>query len=77
MAITKQPENGEAKLVDVNTQASYTAPNPRVKCNGRSVKATALQYTPNKGYVGADAIEVEVINDVGQRLMFLYNVTVK
>jgi hypothetical protein len=75
--ITKSPENGEARLVDMNTLAYYIAPNPRVKCNGKSVKSTALEYTPAKGYSGGDAIEVEAINDFGQRSVFVYSITVK
>lgn len=75
--ITKSPENGEARLVDMNTLAYYIAPNPRVKCNGKSVKSTALEYTPAKGYSGGDAIEVEAINVFGQRSVFVYSITVK
>ena len=75
--LTKSPENGEAKLVEMMTQANYNAPNPRVKCNGKSVKSTALQYTPHKGYVGSDSIEVEMINTAGQRNTYTYNITVK
>jgi len=75
--ITKSPENGEARLVDMNTLAYYIAPNPRVKCNGNSVKSTALEYTPANGYSGGDAIEVEAINVFGQRSVFVYSITVK
>jgi hypothetical protein len=75
--ITKSPENGDARLVDMNTLAHYIAPNPRVKCNGKSVKSTALEYTPAKGYSGGDAIEVEAINVFGQRSVFVYSITVK
>jgi hypothetical protein len=73
----KSPENGEAKLVEGTTVINYNAPNPRTKCNGKSTKATFLQYIPNKGYIGNDAIEVETINDAGQRTTYTYNITVK
>ena len=43
VTIIKSPENGEAKLVDQNTFANYNPPNPRVKCNGKAVKAKALE----------------------------------
>jgi hypothetical protein len=75
--LIKPPENGEAKLVEATTQVNYTAPNPRVKCNGKSTKAKALEYTPPKGYAGNDSIEVEMINDSGQRNTYTYNITVK
>jgi hypothetical protein len=75
--LSKSPENGEAKLVEGTTVINYNAPNPRAKCNGKSTKATFLQYVPNKGYIGNDAIEVETINDAGQRTTYTYNITVK
>jgi len=77
VTLSKSPENGEAKLVEGTTVINYNAPNPRVKCNGKSTKAALLQYIPNKGFIGNDSIEVEVINDVGQRNTFTYNITVK
>jgi hypothetical protein len=77
VTLSKPPENGEAKLVEANTIINYTAPNPRVKCNGKTTKAMQLQYIPNKGYKGSDSIEVELINDAGQRNTFTYNITVK
>jgi hypothetical protein len=75
--LTKSPQNGNAKLVEVMTQANYTAPNPRVKCNGRSITSLALEYTPKEGYTGGDSIEVEAITDNGLRNTFTYNITVK
>jgi len=75
--ITKSPENGEAKLVDGNTRANYTAPNPRVKCNDKSTKARVLEYIPTKGYAGPDAIEVELIDSTGARVLYTFNITVK
>jgi hypothetical protein len=55
MTITKPPENGEARVIDRNTIPTYTAPNPRTKCNERSVKAKGVLYTPTKA--GSDEIE--------------------
>jgi hypothetical protein len=75
--ISKSPENGEAKLVEATTVINYSAPNPRVKCNGKSTKATVLEYIPKKGFIGNDSIEVETINEGGQRNTFTYNITVK
>lgn len=75
--LSKSPENGEAKLIEETTVINYSAPNPRVKCNGRSTKSMALEYVPTTGYTGSDSIEVELINDAGQRNTFTYNVTVK
>jgi hypothetical protein len=77
VTLTKSPENGQAKLAEEMTIINYNAPNPRVKCNEKSTKATALHYTPNKGYTGSESIEVEVIYDSGYRNTYTYNITVK
>jgi len=75
--LSKSPENGEAKLIEATAIIGYSATNPRVKCNGRSTKSMALEYVPTKGYTGSDSIEVELINEVGQRNKYTYNITVK
>ena len=75
--IIKSPENGDANLVATTTEANYTEPNPRVKCNGRSIKSTALEYTPKSGYAGPDSIEVELITDEGTRSRYTYNIMVR
>jgi hypothetical protein len=77
VTITKSPDSGEARLKDSTVIASYSAPNPRVRCNGKSTKAMALEYTPTKGYMGKDSIEVELINETGQRVLYRYDITVK
>jgi hypothetical protein len=77
VTILKSPENGAAQLKATTTITSYSAPNVRVRCNGKSVKATALEYTPTKGYTGKDSIEVETISESGQRNTYTYDITVK
>jgi hypothetical protein len=77
LKISKPPENGEAQLKATTVVVSYSAPNPRVRCNGKSTKAMNLEYTPTKGYAGKDSIEVELINEGGQRILFTYDITVK
>jgi hypothetical protein len=60
LTITRPPENGEAKLIDGNTVPNYTAPNPRTKCNDKSVKARGLQYTPTKA--GTRAVQRSILS---------------
>jgi hypothetical protein len=75
--ITKSPENGEAHLRDATTIVSYSAPNARTRCNGKSTKALALEYMPAKGYTGKDSIVVERISETGEFRSFKYDITVK
>jgi hypothetical protein len=75
--ISKSPVNGEARLQETTTIASFSAGNARARCNGKSTKATALEYTPTKGYMGKDSIEVEQINEEGQRNTYSFDITVK
>ena len=75
--IVKPPKNGEAKLVDGTTFPGYTAPNPRTKCNEKSVNASMLEYTPAQGYAGPDSIQLESIDSGGSRARYTINITVK
>jgi hypothetical protein len=75
--VTKAPDNGEAKMVEGNTFPNYTAPNPRVKCNEKSIKGHLLEYTPHKGYAGADRVEVEMISSEGTRALYTIKISVK
>jgi hypothetical protein len=76
VTITKSPENGEAKLTDTSTIINFNAPNPRAKCNGKTTKALALEYTPKKGYTGMELIEVESLGSSGFLSKYTYNITV-
>src|SRR5215467_11469644 len=69
--IVKPPKNGEAKLVDGTTFPAYTAPNPRTKCNEKSVNARMLEYTPAQGYAGPDSIQLEAIDSGGSRSRYM------
>ncbi len=77
VTIIKEPEHGTAKLFDGTTLPNYTAPNPRVKCNDKSIKAQGLEYVPTKGYAGGDQIDVEAIDFAGNRNLYTFNITVK
>jgi hypothetical protein len=76
VTITKSPENGEAQLIDTSTIINYNAANPRAKCNGKTTKALALEYTPKKGYTGTELIEVESLGGDGFLAKHTYNITV-
>jgi hypothetical protein len=79
VTLSKAPENGEAKLEDglVFFSSLRRSNADTTKCDGKSTSAKLLYYTPNKGYTGSDSIELEVVNDHGQRFTYTYNITVK
>jgi hypothetical protein len=49
LTITKPPENGEARLIDMNTIPNYTAPNPRTKCNDKSAAVCNMNQCSSIG----------------------------
>ena len=77
VTITQEPLHGKAKLVEQLATMQYAKTNPRSSCNGKSIKAKALEYTADKDYKGSDQIVVELVNDTGQLLKFDYKITVK
>ena len=77
VTITQEPMHGKAKLIDQLATMQYSNTNPRSSCNGKSIKAKALEYIADKDYKGSDQIVVELVNDTGQLLKFDYKITVK
>lgn len=77
VSISKQPEHGKAMLRDETTVMAYGKNNARSSCNGKSIKAKALEYIPSQDYKGADEIVVEAINSAGQQVINTYKMTVK
>jgi hypothetical protein len=77
VTLSTAPENGEAELVDVLMFFNLLRrSNADTKCDGKSTSAKSLYYTPKKGYTGSDSIELEVVDDHGQRFTYTYNITV-
>lgn len=75
--ITREAEHGVTNIVDASVVPNYVAPNPRVRCNDKSVRARLLEYTPVRGYQGTDSVEVEAISNDGSRNTYRFMLTVK
>src|ERR1700719_1436935 len=78
VTVTKSPDHGELKVIEnFDTFAFFNAPNPRAKCNGEKVKATALEYSPTKDYTGEDSTVVEIVTESGYRQLWKFTILVK
>lgn len=73
---TTAPEHGKIELVEGVTRPNYVASNPRTVCNGKDVKATLLNYTPFKEYVGPDVVEIELVDSGGAHVKYRFEMTV-
>jgi len=77
VTLIQESAHGKSKLIDKLATIQFPTTNARSSCNGKSIKAKALEYTPDKDYKGADEIVVELINDGGQLIKYNYKITVK
>lgn len=75
--ITKEAEHGVSNVVDADVLPAYAAPNPRVRCNDKAVRARALEYTPTESYQGSDSVIVEIIDSYGNRNVWKFELTVR
>jgi hypothetical protein len=75
--ISKAPLNGTAKIFDRTAVIQFAQSNPRSSCNGKTIKAKSLEYTPHYEFKGNDEIVVEAINDSGQMNTYTYKITVR
>jgi hypothetical protein len=75
--VSVRPQHGEATTEQATKAAAYPAGNPRSRCNGRQLPATALFYTSASAYAGKDHFEVDVIFPTGGYRRAVYEVTVR
>jgi hypothetical protein len=69
--VREKPANGLIQLMIVVTDVAASG-----KCPARKIPTAALIYTPNKDFVGKDAVQIEV--EVGnQTTSFSYRITVE
>jgi hypothetical protein len=62
--VREKPANGMMQMMIVVTDVAASG-----KCPARKIPSTALVYTPNKDFVGADSVQIEV--EAGNRTTLL------
>ena len=75
--ILESSKNGNVTVEKGTGFPNYPATNSRSKCNGNAADGQVIFYMPEAGYVGADAVMVEIIYPDGVASMRRYAIAVK
>ena len=59
--VVRAPEHGRLTVVRTTDFPSFRPPNPRSDCNRRRVAGAAIRYVSQRGFIGMDAVGVEII----------------
>jgi hypothetical protein len=65
MKIAKPPQHGQVSVEQGTALASFGRGDARSACNGKNVPATAIYYTSEPGFVGADSVAFDRIGVAG------------
>jgi len=75
--LTYPPEHGRATITQTTGFPSFPQSNVRSACNTRRVAGTAINYTSQRGFVGTDNLQVEVIFASGTSRQVSYTLNVR
>jgi hypothetical protein len=59
--LTRAPEHGRVSVKHTTDFPTFRTDNIRSACNGRRVPGGAIYYVPERGYLGTDYVDTEVI----------------
>jgi hypothetical protein len=59
--LSRAPEHGRVSITQTMDFPHFRASNIRSQCNGRRVAGAAVNYAPQRGFVGTDYVDVEII----------------
>ena len=74
--VTQQPAHGIATVEAREELARYPPASPFAACNGRSVAAMGLAYTPSPGFSGTDTLTIDYTPLGGTRQLIKLELTV-
>ena len=59
--VVRPPEHGRTTVTQTTDFPRFPASNVRSQCNGRRVAGAALNYVSQRGFIGTDYVEVDII----------------
>jgi hypothetical protein len=75
--IIEAPKHGEATLKPDTGFTGFAKENPRFECNQQRSDGTAVLYQSETGYIGKDAVTVEIVYADGRESSVRYSIDVK
>jgi hypothetical protein len=77
ITVDESPQNGELAAKKGHDHPKFPSDSIFAKCNAKLVPSTQLYYQSTRGYVGADALTVEIIQPTGDKAEATFNIKVK
>jgi dienelactone hydrolase len=75
--LTQQPTHGTAKIEQRSDFPRFPATSPYAVCNDRQVPGMSVEYTPQTGFAGVDALAFEETTPPNHDTVFRLAITVK
>jgi hypothetical protein len=77
MRVVGGPQHGRVTVSSTGVFPTFPLNNPRSRCNTRRVAGKKAFYTSRRGYVGSDAVALEVIFPNGRYLQRSFSSAVR
>jgi hypothetical protein len=77
VTVNDSPQNGELAAKKGHDHPKFPRDSKFAKCNARFVPTTQLYYQSARGYVGDDALSVEITEPTGDKAEAIFNIKVK
>lgn len=74
--VVMAPKHGKITKVRSEVTVHFAPPNPAAGCRGQQVMSTNAVYTPTKGFVGDDSVELEILIHTGSKVLMPVNISV-
>jgi hypothetical protein len=75
--LTRAPEHGRVTVTQTTDFPSFPVSNIRSECNRRRVPGAAIYYVSQRGFIGTDFVEAEIIFINGALWQRSYNINVR
>ena len=75
--IVRAPEHGRVTVVQTTGFPNFPSSNIRSECNRRRVRGATINYVSQRGFVGTDQVQVEIIFASGNLRQASYTINVR
>jgi hypothetical protein len=75
--LIRQPEHGRVTVTQTADFPNFSASNIRSECNRRRVAGAAIYYVSQRGFVGTDYVQAEIIFASGNVRQASYTINVR
>jgi hypothetical protein len=77
IGLIRQPEHGRVTVTQTSDFPNFLASNIRSECNRRRVAGAVIYYVSQRGFVGTDYVQAEIIFASGNLRQVSYTINVR